>query len=64
MKHTIELSIEDINKIVVNDLKDAFNWNLDNQESERELMDAIEVVLQYYMKPSDYSDWFTTRGRK
>ena len=64
MKHTIELSIEDINKIVVSDLKDAFNWNLDNQESERELMDAIEVVLQYYMKPSDYSDWFTTRGRK
>lgn len=64
MKHTIELSIEDINKIVVSDLKDAFNWNLDNQESERELMDAIEVVLTYYMKPSDYSAWFTTRGRK
>lgn len=63
MKYTIELSIEDINKIVVEDLKDAFNWNLDNQESERELMDAIEVVLQYYMKPSDYSTWFTTRKR-
>lgn len=63
MKHTIELSIEDINKIVVEDLKDAFTWNLDNEESEKELMDAIEVLLKYYMKPTEYSAWFTTRGR-
>ena len=64
MKHTIELSIEDINKIVVSDLKDAFNWHLDNEESEYELMNAIEVILSYYMKPSDYSEWFQTRGRE
>ena len=64
MKHTIELSIEDINRIVVEDLKDAFKWNLDNQESKRELMDAIEVLLAYYMKPSEYSAWFVSRGRE
>ena len=64
MKHTIELSIEDINKIVVSDLKDAFNWHLDSEESEYELMNAIEVILSYYMKPSDYSEWFRTRGRE
>ena len=64
MKHTIELSIEDINKIVVSDLKDAFNWHLDSEESEYELMNAIEVILSYYMKPSDYSEWFQTRGRE
>ena len=64
MKHTIELSIEDINKIVVSDLKDAFNWHLDSEESEHELMNAIEVILSYYMKPSDYSEWFRTRGRE
>ena len=64
MKHTIELSIDDINKIVVSDLKDAFNWHLDSEESEHELMNAIEVILSYYMKPSDYSEWFRTRGRE
>jgi hypothetical protein len=64
MKHTIELSIEDINQIVVCDLKDAFSWNLDNQEAETELMNAIEVVLQYYMNPSEYTEWFQARGRE
>ena len=64
MKHTIELSIEDINQIVVSDLKDAFSWNLDNQEAETELMNAIEVVLQYYMNPSEYTEWFQARGRE
>jgi hypothetical protein len=64
MKHTIELSIEDINQIVVSDLKDAFNWHLDNEEAEHQLMNAIEVVLSYYMKSSDYNEWFKTRGRE
>ncbi len=64
MKHTIELSIEDINQIVVSDLKDAFNWHLDDEESKNELMNAIEVLLSYYMTPSDYSAWFVSRGRE
>ena len=64
MKHTIELSIDDLNRIVVSDLKDAFSWNLDNQEAETELMNAIEVVLQYYMNPSEYTEWFQARGRE
>lgn len=64
MKHTIELSIDDLNRIVVSDLKDAFSWNLDNQEAETELLNAIEVLLQYYMSPSEYSEWFQTRSRE
>ena len=64
MKYTIEVPREDIDRIVVEDLKDAFKWNLDNQESKRELMDAIEVLLTYYMKPSEYSTWFVSRGRE
>ena len=63
MKYTIELSGEDINRIIVDDLKDAFKWNL-NSEEENELLNAIEVMLQYYMKPSEYSEWFKTRGRE
>ena len=64
MKHTIELSIDDLNRIVVSDLKDAFSWNLDNQEAETELLNAIEVLLQYYMNPSEYTEWFQTRSRE
>jgi predicted metallo-beta-lactamase superfamily hydrolase len=45
MKHTIELSIEDINRIVVEDLQNTFKWHLDDEEAQRELMDAIEVLL-------------------
>ena len=63
MKYTIELSGEDINQIIVEDLQDAFKWNLDS-EGENELLNAIEVMLQYYMKPSEYSEWFKTRGRE
>ena len=63
MKYTIELSGEDINRIIVDDLQDAFKWNLDS-EGENELLNAIEVMLQYYMKPSEYSEWFKTRGRE
>ena len=63
MKYTIELSGEDINQIIVDDLQDAFKWNL-NSEEENELLNAIEVMLQYYMKPSEYSEWFKIRGRE
>ena len=63
MKYTIELSGEDINRIIVDDLQDAFKWNLDSEE-ENELLNAIEVMLQYYMKPSEYSEWFKIRGRE
>jgi hypothetical protein len=63
MKYTIELSGEDINRIIVDDLQDAFNWNLDS-EDKNELLNAIEVMLQYYMKPSEYSEWFKIRGRE
>ena len=63
MKYTIELSGEDINRIIVDDLQDAFKWNL-NSEEENELLNAIEVMLQYYMKPSEYSEWFKIRGRE
>ena len=63
MKYTIELSGEDINRIIVDDLQDAFNWNLDS-EDKNEVLNAIEVMLQYYMKPSEYSEWFKIRGRE
>jgi hypothetical protein len=63
MKHTIEISSEDLSQIISNDLKHNYKWHLDSKE-DYELLDAIEVMLQYYMKPSDYNEWFKTRGRE
>lgn len=63
MKHTIELSSEDLSQIIANDLKHNYKWHLDS-EGDQELLDAIEVLLAYYMKPSEFSAWFVTRGRE
>ena len=64
MKYTIEVSRQDLDQIMVRDLQDAFQWNLDSDEDKQELLDAIEVVLSYYMSPSEFSAWFVTRGRE
>ena len=58
MKHIIEVSRTDIDHIIVADLKNQYSLNEDN----RELMNAIEVVLQYYMKPTEYTEWFRAKG--
>jgi hypothetical protein len=63
MKYTIEVSRQDLDQIMVKDLQDAFRYNLDSEDKE-ELLDAIEVVLSYYMSPSEYKEWFKTRGRE
>ena len=63
MKYTINLFREDINGIIVEDLQNAFKYNL-KDESQNELLNAIEVLLAYYMKPSEYSAWFVSRGRE
>ncbi len=63
MKYTIEVSRQDLDQIMVKDLQDAFRYNLDSEDKE-ELLDAIEVVLSYYMSSSEYKEWFKTRGRE
>lgn len=57
----IQISTEDVNRIVVSDLKDAFSWNLPDDHTA--LLNAIEVVLAHYMRPSEYTAWFQARGR-
>ena len=64
MKYTIEVSRQDLDQIMVRDLQDAFRWNLDSDEDKQELLDAIEVVLSYYMSPSEFGAWFVSRGRE
>ncbi len=64
MKYTIEIPTDDVNRIIVNDLKYVFRWKLDDEEDDCELLNAIEVVLAYYMESNEYKEWFETRGRE
>jgi predicted RNase H-like HicB family nuclease len=54
MKHFIEISREGIDHVIVDDLKNEYNAANNNQE----LMLAIKVVLQHYMSPTEYIEWF------
>jgi predicted RNase H-like nuclease len=62
MNKTIELVTEQIDSIVKEDLLEAYRHNVEDPYSD-EILDALEIVLQYYMKPSEYFEWFPNRGR-
>ena len=62
MKKMIELHVEQIDQIVVEELQESYKTNLEDPISP-EILDALEVVLAYYMNPSEYTVWFTNRGR-
>ena len=46
----IELVSEQVDSIIIEDLKEALEMNLDNSK----LSNAIQTVLEYYMTPSDF----------
>jgi hypothetical protein len=62
MKKTFELNTEQIDDIIVEDLQEVYKSNLEDPAFP-EILDALEVVLAYYMIPSEYSVWFVNRGR-
>jgi hypothetical protein len=62
MKKMIELHVEQIDQIVVEELQESYKTNLEDPISP-EILDALEAVLAYYMNPSEYTVWFTNRGR-
>ena len=62
MKKMIELHVEQIDQIVVEELQELYKTNLEDPISP-EILDALEVVLAYYMNHSEYTVWFTNRGR-
>lgn len=62
MKKMIELNVEQIDQIVVEELQESYKTNLE-EPAFPEILDALEVVLAYYMKPSEYTRWFLKRGR-
>jgi hypothetical protein len=58
----IELNGDQIDSIIVEDLQEVYKDNLQDPALPG-ILDALEVVLSYYMKPSDYTEWFQIRRR-
>ncbi len=56
---TFELAYEQIDIILVTELKEAFEMNHAN----RELRKSILQVLDYYMNPTDYEAYVETLGK-
>ena len=62
MNKTIELTGDQIDSIIVEDLQEVYKDNLQDPAFPN-ILDALEVVLSYYMKPSEYTEWFESRER-
>jgi hypothetical protein len=58
----VEVSSEDIHRIIREDLINSYKENLDDPFLP-EILNALEVVIEYYSSPSEYSEWFQNRGR-
>jgi hypothetical protein len=63
---TITLQVEDVDQIIVNELKDAYLRNNkfdrvdcsdDVLEPDYKLLKAIQTVLEYYMLRSEWLEW-------
>ena len=56
---TFELAYEQIDIILVTELKEAFEMNHANPE----LRKSILQVLDYYMNPTDYNEYVESLGK-
>ena len=63
---TITLQVEDVDQVVIDELKDAYHSNnrfdrIDCSdtvlEPDYELLKAIQTVLEYYMPRSEWLEW-------
>ena len=63
---TITLQVEDVDQVIVDELKDAYHSNnrfdrIDCSdtvlEPDYELLKAIQTVLEYYMLRSEWLEW-------
>jgi hypothetical protein len=66
MKHTFEMEWDQVDAIVISELKDAYERNRypekiecsdDYIEPDDKLLSSIETVLEYFMPASDFGKW-------
>lgn len=54
----VEIDVEEITRIVSESLQLDYEYNAPYENPEFPgLLNAIEIVLSYYMKPSEYDKW-------
>ena len=57
MKVSVDIDIDEVNKIVIEEL----TWHLENLDKEEDsplLKDSLTTVLKYYMTPEQTNDYF------
>lgn len=59
-KHTFEMEWEQVDAIIIAELKDAYARN-SGENRDDELCRSIENVLQYFMYPTDFENWQDAR---
>jgi hypothetical protein len=62
VSYKIELNGDQVDQIIIEDLQKEYKSNLEDPAFP-EILDAFEVMLSYYMSPSEYDEWFQNRGR-
>ena len=62
----VEIDVEEITRIVSESLQLDYEYNAPYENPEfTGLLNAIEIVLSYYMKPSEYDKWLDkVKGEK
>ena len=62
----VEIDVEEITRIVSESLQLDYEYNAPYENPEFPgLLNAIEIVLQYYMSPSEYDKWLDkVKGEK
>ena len=68
MKHSFEMTYDQVDVIVIHELKEAYRMNsyVDHDEGgfemglNVELLDAIDKLLEYFMSPGEYAKWRET----
>ena len=62
MKATIEINQDQIDSLVVSCLKkDYKSMAVNPMPEDEELLNAIDIVLEYYLSPDDYRAWVNSK---
>lgn len=53
----VEISEESESEVVAQSLMESYKWVLPDYGSERKLLDALEVVIEYYTTEKQFKAW-------
>jgi len=53
----VEISEESESEVVAQSLMESYKWVLPDYGSEKKLLDALEVVIEYYTTEKQFKAW-------